>query len=79
MAPDAPAPTYDSHGNQVSEWYVRVAYDAIRDQLGVYWSIKAGPYNKASNGFNVYEPQDLEDAISDLQRAVRICGARRLF
>lgn len=79
MAPDAPAPTYDSHGNAVSEWTINVRYDAVRDLVTVRWSIEAGPYNKASSGSNEYAPQDLEDAISDVQRAVRICGARRLF
>lgn len=79
MSPDAPAPVYDSHGNQVSDWHVRVGYDSIRDEVTVSWSIAAGPYNKASHGSNSYPPVDLEDAIADVQRSVRICGARRLF
>lgn len=79
MSPDAPAPTYDSHGNQVSAWYVRAEFDPVRDRLVVSWQISAGPYNKASAGVKDYDPVDLEDVVADLQRAVRICGARRLF
>lgn len=77
--PDAPAPTFDSHGNMVSGWSTRIDYDPIRDLISISWNIEAGPYNRDSRGREEFDPVDLEDAISHLQRTVRICGARRLF
>jgi hypothetical protein len=79
MAPDAPQPTYDSKGNMVAQWTLRVAYDSVRDQLTLDWSQEAGPYHKAKRVSNTYDPRNLEDAIADIQRAMRILGARRLF
>lgn len=79
MSPDAPTPTYDSHGNEVAEWAIRISYDASRDQIGVYWSQEAGPYHTAKREFKAYDVTDLEDVLSDVQKAVRILGARRLF
>lgn len=79
MAPDAPAPVYDSHGNRVAEWSLRIAYDATQDRLTVSWQQEAGPYHKSKALVEHYDPKDLEDAIADVQRAVRILGARRLF
>lgn len=79
MAPDAPTPTYDSKGNLVAEWAITVRYDALRDDLIVNWRQEAGPYHKAKSSESHYDPKDLEDALADIQRAVRILGARRLF
>lgn len=77
--PDAPAPTYDSRGNQVAEWSVTIRYDAVRDYLQVYWNQEAGPYNKAKRLETTHDPHAVEDALADVMRAVRILGARRLF
>lgn len=79
MAPDAPPPTYDSRGNMVAEWSVTMRYDAVRDEITVHWRQDAGPYSKAKALTHRYDPVDVEDALADVQRAVRICGARRLF
>lgn len=79
VAPDAPAPTYDSHGNLVAEWTVSINYDAVRDVLRVHMRQEAGPYTRATVETHEYAPQDVEDAVSDLCRQVRIRGARRLF
>lgn len=79
MATDAPSPTFDSHGNLVAEWSITVRYDALRDDLIVNWRQEAGPYHKAKALEEHYAPQDLEDALAAIQRAVRIMGARRLF
>lgn len=79
MAPDAPAPTYDSKGNEVAEWAISIRYDAVRDNLTIVWTQEAGPYHKAKRVQNNYSPQDLEDLVADVQRAIRILGARRLF
>lgn len=77
--PDAPKPTYDSHGNMVAAWTIRVGYDPLRDLLEVHWRQEAGPYHKAKSLTETYDPVDLEDMLATLQRAVRILGARRLF
>lgn len=79
MAPDAPAPVYDTHGNQVATWSVYVTYDPGRDVVDVRWTQGEGPYHTSKNGTNSYSPVDLEDALADIQRMVRILGARRLF
>ena len=77
--PDAPRPTYDSHGNLVGGWAVGLSYDPAKDELSLYWRQAAGPYHAAKNGTETYDPRDLEDAIAALDRRVRILGARRLF
>lgn len=79
MAPDAPSPTYDSHGNLVAEWKVSIEYDALRDVLRVFWRQEPGPYHKGKSLVTEHAPQDVEDALSDVVKAVRIMGARRLF
>lgn len=70
---------YDAHGNQVAAWFVRLEYSPLTDSLTATWSQEAGPYHKAKTVSNTYDVGDVEDAIADLQRAARICGARRLF
>lgn len=77
--PDAPAPTYDSHGNQVAAWQIVIEYDPLRDVLSTRWRQEAGPYHKAKRESRDYPVMDLEDLVADVQRAVRILGARRLF
>lgn len=79
MAPDAPPPTFDAHGNLVAEWSITVRYDSLRDDIIVNWRQEAGPYHKAKALEEHYKPQDLEDVIAVIQRAIRILGARRLF
>lgn len=79
MAPDAPAPTYDSHGNMVAEWSIRFSYDSLRDRLEVTASQEAGPYHKATRETRYFEVVDVEDALAFVQQRARICGARRLF
>lgn len=79
MAPDAPAPTYDSHGNMVAPWMIRISYDPLRDVIDVFWQQEAGPYHKAKTLSTTHAPVDVEDALADVCRAVRILGARRLF
>lgn len=77
--PDAPQPTYDSHGNMVAAWTIRCSYDPLRDLLEVHWHQEAGPYHKEKRLTETYDPSDVEDLIATVQRAIRILGARRLF
>lgn len=79
MAPDAPAPTFDSHGNQVAAWVIRAEYNPLIDLLTLSMTQEAGPYHKAKRVYNTYDVNDVEDLLADMTRAVRIMGARRLF
>lgn len=79
LVPDAPTPQYDSLGNMVTEWVVSARYDAVRDDIVVYWQQEAGPYHKAKTAETHFTPADLEDVVAALQRAVRTLGSRRLF
>lgn len=77
--PDAPSPTYDSHGNRVAAWKVTIEYDDARDELRLCYRADPGPYSSGHRRDDVYDPADIEDALGDLTRAIRIMGARRLF
>lgn len=77
--PDAPAPTYDSHGNLVAEWKVTIRYDALRDVLEVHQAQEAGPYTKARRHTDVYAPHEVEALLASIGTMVRTLGARRLF
>lgn len=76
---DAPTPRYDSQGNLVASWSVRVDYDPQRDTVSVSWHQGAGSYHPSKSGQNLYTPVDIEDAAADVQRRLRILGARRLL
>ena len=77
--PNAPAPTYYKHGNLVAEWSVHCTYSPDRDEIVLTWRQAEGSYTAAKSGSATHGPGDLEDVVADLQRAVRILGARRLF
>lgn len=79
MAPDAPPPTYDSHGNIVAEWMVTVRYDAVRDAITVHQAQEAGPYTKARRHTDTYAPNEVEALLASLTTMIRTLGARRLF
>ncbi len=77
--PDAPPPTYDSHGSLVAAWKVTIEYDDVRDEIRVHRQQEAGAYTKARRETATYAPTEIEDALQDLERIARICSARRLF
>lgn len=79
VAPDAPAPTYDSQGNAVAEWMVTIRYDAVRDSITVTQVQEAGPYHKARVQTDTYAPSEVEALLAGITATVRILGARRLF
>jgi hypothetical protein len=79
MAPDAPAPVYDSAGNVVTSWSIRLDYDPIVDEIVLHWSHPAGPYTREDRGrlsFPSDQPQQARDA---LLLRYSILSARRLF
>lgn len=79
MSSDAPAPVYDSVGNVVPAWHVRLEFDDRHDRLVVSWYQAEGGYTASRFRTDVYPVSDLEDAIAAVQRRARILGARRLL
>lgn len=77
--PPAPRPIRDSHGNEVAPWFIRMEYSPLTDEIIVTRHQDAGPYHKAHTESTSYGVVDVEDAIAAVQRAARVCGARRLF
>lgn len=79
VSPSAPPPAYDTKGNLVSDWSVRLDYSPASDDIVMHWRCGEGAYNQSGTGTETFVVDDLEDAIRSLQLRARILGARRLF
>lgn len=79
MAPDAPEPIYDSHGNLVAGWHVGVFYDPTSDAVHVYWATQEGSYARATTGTRCWPAEEVGEALEEVQRRAEHLGARRLF
>lgn len=77
--PDAPAPTYDSHGNIVPPWSVTATYDPVRDEINVRSYRGESSYLKAVDRVWSCDGDDVEAAVEHLAREVRVLGSPRLF
>lgn len=77
--PDAPAPTYSDSGRVLGDWWVRVTYDSVRDDLIVTWQASATPWRKSSRGEKRYSGEDVEQALAEAEYQGRRLGVRRLF
>lgn len=77
--PNAPQPTYDSHGNPVVHWTARLGYDPTDDAIVLTFEVPEGPYHKSQHLSTGYGFDEIEEALADLQRLVRTAAARRLF
>lgn len=77
--PDAPAPTYDQHGNPVTHWTARLGYSDLEDGIVLTFDTPAGSYHGSQHLETGYGYDEVERALEDLCRLVRTAAARRLF
>ena len=79
VVPDAPKPTYSDSGRVLGDWWVRVTYDSVRDDLIVSWQASATPWRSSSRGEKPYSGEDIERALAEAEYQGRRLGVRRLF
>lgn len=79
VVPDAPKPTYSDSGRVLGDWWVRVTYDSVRDDLIVSWQASATPWRRSSRGEKRYSGEDIERALAEAEYQGRRLGVRRLF
>lgn len=79
MSPDAPPPTYDSHGNEVAPWHISLAYNPVRDLLTLWFRQEACEYASEKTLAMDYPPTSVEQALEVAARLAREASARRLF
>lgn len=79
MAPDAPAPVYNSNGRPMGDWLLVVRYNSTRDVLSLSWTREKTPWSKQSQGAIAYPPEDLPDLIEGVTTQLNVLGQPRLF
>lgn len=77
--PDAPIPIYDSRGNIVPMWVIRIGYHTPEDTITVTSLREGNGWCKERAMAASFLPSDIEDAVAMVQREARILGAPRLF
>jgi hypothetical protein len=79
MAPDAPAPTYNSHGNAVRPWLVVLRYDDARDVLTMSWTVDGDAWHRQQQGAQAWPSSEVEALVEAAEVKIRSLAAPRLF
>lgn len=77
--PDAPQPTFNSHGNLMTDWLVVVSYRAERDVYTLSWTRDGDLYRRTQQGAVAYPVEDLTALLDGIHQQVNVLAAPRLF
>lgn len=79
MAPDAPPPTFNGHGNQVREFLVVLRYDATRDVLTCSWTQDGDAFRRTQQGAFARPPGEVTQFLEEVARQFTLLNSPRLF